>query len=261
MYIILFPTTEVTTVVVYNAGALLFPNNTVLSEYTSNIGFDDELFIANRDPDRLSVTENNSPWDPLTVINGFAEPEPYMVNWSVPELEIRIFDAVTDVVVDILPVTPKLPVIRADPVYGNAGVLGTYDADNAVVAYEAVPNNDPVRLPLPTNEPLNIEPVTGWLNVMLCELNRAKLLLFASSTPLPITTNESVLLWVLYRPAANWYEPDAIVPRPSACEKSPNAVVSKPSACEPPPNAIVNEPSAWLYEPDAIVLTPSACEP
>jgi hypothetical protein len=48
------------------------------------------------------------------------------------------------------PVIPNDPVIKALPVYGNAGVLGAYDADNAyealvevfeyeaVVAYEAL---------------------------------------------------------------------------------------------------------------------------
>ena len=65
-------------------------------------------------------------------------------------------------------------------------------------------DNIPVNWdPSPINEPENIEPVTGWLNVILCELNKAKSLLLASSTPLPITTNELKLLCVLYRPAAN----------------------------------------------------------
>jgi len=44
------------------------------------------------------------------------------------------------------PVTPNEPVISALPVYGNAGVLGAYEADNACVAYEAVPSNEPVML-------------------------------------------------------------------------------------------------------------------
>ena len=47
------------------------------------------------------------------------------------------------------PVIPKDPVIKALPVYGNAGVEGAYEALKAFVAYEAVPCNVPV------NEPLN----------------------------------------------------------------------------------------------------------
>jgi len=45
------------------------------------------------------------------------------------------------------PVTPKDPVICADPVNGNAAppALGAYEALNACVAYEAVPKSEPVR--------------------------------------------------------------------------------------------------------------------
>ena len=43
----------------------------------------------------------------------------------------------------IEPVTPKDPVIKALPVYGNV-VSGAYEALNACVAYEAVPKSDPV---------------------------------------------------------------------------------------------------------------------
>ena len=55
--------------------------------------------------------------------------------------------------VEILPVTPNDPVIKAEPVKGKAGEEGAYDALKAVnayeavkadVAYEAVPNKDPV---------------------------------------------------------------------------------------------------------------------
>ena len=63
--------------------------------------------------------------------------------------------------------------------------------DNANPAVAVTPVNP---LPSPTNEPVKIEPVTGWLNVMLCGLNKAKSLLVESLAPLPITTNESVLL-------------------------------------------------------------------
>ena len=44
------------------------------------------------------------------------------------------------------PVIPKDPVIKALPVYGNVGVTGAYEALKAVVAYEAVPSNEPVAL-------------------------------------------------------------------------------------------------------------------
>lgn len=45
------------------------------------------------------------------------------------------------------PIVVKLPDIIALPVYGNAfpPTFGAYDADNAWVAYEAVPNNEPVK--------------------------------------------------------------------------------------------------------------------
>ena len=66
--------------------------------------------------------------------------------------------------IEVEPVTPKLPVIKADPVNGKAAPPGAYEALNACVAYEAdialeediacdalvakdaVPNNDPVPL-------------------------------------------------------------------------------------------------------------------
>ena len=53
------------------------------------------------------------------------------------------------------PVTTKLPDIIALPVNGNGfeATLGAHDADNAWVAYDAVPNNEPVNEPL--NDPLN----------------------------------------------------------------------------------------------------------
>jgi hypothetical protein len=54
------------------------------------------------------------------------------------------------------PVTPNDPVIRAEPVYGNGGELGAKDALNAWVAYEDVPDKEPVNIPV--NDPLN-EPV------------------------------------------------------------------------------------------------------
>jgi hypothetical protein len=48
------------------------------------------------------------------------------------------------------PVTIKLPVILALPVYGNTGVyVEAKDELKACVAYEAVPNKDPV-IPLVT---------------------------------------------------------------------------------------------------------------
>ena len=45
--------------------------------------------------------------------------------------------------VEIEPVTPKDPVIKALPVYGNV-VSGAYEALSACVAYDAVPKSDPV---------------------------------------------------------------------------------------------------------------------
>jgi hypothetical protein len=46
--------------------------------------------------------------------------------------------------VEIEPVTPKEPVIKALPVYGNV-VSGAYEALTAFVANEAVPCKEPVK--------------------------------------------------------------------------------------------------------------------
>ena len=51
------------------------------------------------------------------------------------------------------PVTPKLPVIKAEPVNGKGGVAGANEALNACVAYDEVPNNEPVILPVTISEP------------------------------------------------------------------------------------------------------------
>ena len=59
-------------------------------------------------------------------------------------------------------------------------VVATAPAFAAFAAYEAVPKK--------------YEPVIGALKVMLCELNKAKSLLFASSVPLPIIKILVVLL-------------------------------------------------------------------
>ena len=50
------------------------------------------------------------------------------------------------------PVTTRLPDIMALPVYGNVGVLGAYEADRAWVAYDAVPNREPVTPLVTFNE-------------------------------------------------------------------------------------------------------------
>jgi hypothetical protein len=52
----------------------------VLSENTSSIGKPEISFTLNSEPDKLSVTENNSPCEPCTVNIGDAEPDPITTN-------------------------------------------------------------------------------------------------------------------------------------------------------------------------------------
>ena len=107
----------------------------MLSENTSSIGKPDISFTLNNDPDKLSVILNNSPCEPCTVNTGCDEPEPYTINEDpniVPfKLEIYALDAVKFCVIETLPVTPKLPVIKAEPVNGNGDEAGAYEADKA----------------------------------------------------------------------------------------------------------------------------------
>ena len=55
------------------------------------------------------------------------------------------------------PTTCKDPVMLADPVYGKGEIFGAQEALNAWIAYEAVPNNDPV-IPCDTFK----DPVICW---------------------------------------------------------------------------------------------------
>lgn len=125
LYIVKFPE-EVTSNRVVVDIALLGgdPNLFNPSEYTSNRVRPESLFILNKEPVRLSYTEINSPTDPEIVNIGDEDPEPYtrrvgMVDW------------------DII----KDPVITADPEKGKGD--------------EEIPVNP---LPLPTNDPLKIDP-------------------------------------------------------------------------------------------------------
>ena len=72
--------------------------------------------------------------------------------------------------IEVDPVTPKLPDMIALPVNGNGfeAILGAHDADNAWVAYDAVPSSEPVNPrvevvdPVTINEPVILaEPVYG----------------------------------------------------------------------------------------------------
>lgn len=107
----------------------------MLSENTSIIGKPEISFTENNDPLKLSVIENNSPWEPCTVNTGWVEPDPYTTSDELTE----VFPSP---LILALPVTLKDPVILADPVNGK---VGANDALNEFKAYDAVPCNDPVK--------------------------------------------------------------------------------------------------------------------
>ena len=106
----MLPEFNVTFLVVLSTGETLSPINTVSSENTSSIGKPDMSLTENKEPDKLSVTENNSPCVPNTLNNGNAEPEPITINPCVLELDTYIFDADITFLTVIEPVTFKLPV-------------------------------------------------------------------------------------------------------------------------------------------------------
>ena len=89
---------------------------TVLSENASITGKPAAVFTENNEPDSESVTENNCPDEPS--IENTVDPD---------------FVILTD------PVTPRDPVIKALPVYGNTlqyDAVVAKEADNALVVYE-----------------------------------------------------------------------------------------------------------------------------
>ena len=75
-----------------------------MSENTSKIGKPEISFTLNKDPDKLSVTENSSPCEPWTVNIGVEEPDPITVNLLVPDPEMRAVDEVTAKIVFTDPV-------------------------------------------------------------------------------------------------------------------------------------------------------------
>ena len=91
----------------------------MLSENTSIIGRPDISFTLNNEPDKLSVTENNSPCEPCTVNIGCAEPDPITVNIEPDAAVLNDPDSLR-YEPDIGPFTLKLPDIPAEPVNGNA---------------------------------------------------------------------------------------------------------------------------------------------
>jgi len=59
------------------ASALKVPNLTESSDETCSIGKPDISFTENKEPERLSVTENSCPWDPW--ISRIVDPDPLMI--------------------------------------------------------------------------------------------------------------------------------------------------------------------------------------
>ena len=154
-YITVAPELAFAVTEVCKTGAAKSPIVTVSSENTSKIEVPEMSFTENRLPESESVTENNSPNEPFIESMGLEEPLPTTVNCWLPELE-----TVNDPVTFEGPITAKLPVILADPVNGNPVPVGTFNAYDAVTAYEDVrglimrgcPFMEPVILKEPERE-------------------------------------------------------------------------------------------------------------
>ena len=151
-YITVAPELAFAVTEVCKTGAAKSPIVTVSSENTSKIEVPEMSFTENRLPESESVTENSSPSEPFIESIGLEEPLPATVNCWLPELE-----TVNDPVTFEGPITAKLPVILADPVNGNPVPVGTFNAYDAVIAYEDVRGltmrGSPVIDPVTVKEP------------------------------------------------------------------------------------------------------------
>ena len=99
----------------------------------------------NSDPDRVSVTVNNSPCEPCTINKGDADPDPITVNLCTPELDINAADAVIFPVAFIDPVNVEF-VFTTNPAVGDTDAVALPDVIWLVappppppfIAYDAV---------------------------------------------------------------------------------------------------------------------------
>jgi hypothetical protein len=119
----------------------------VLSENTSKIGKPEISFTLNKDPLKVSVTENNSPCDPCTVNTGWVEPEPNTVSEEPDavfcELDMIVRDAVTLNKRDSSPNhnTVPFPVLKCGLVFADIEPVEAYnwnELDIVVVGAEPV---------------------------------------------------------------------------------------------------------------------------